>query len=147
MPLLQQAQMLWRELPGLVGDRVELFALEMRRAGRSLAIIGFLLVAAAMLVVTGWALLWVLIVTLLLQAGLSLTWALSLPLLATGIAAALAVVGIQRQLPNLQMQATRRHLNITPSPPPAAQPAATPHPLHTAPSHASHAHPNVGATR
>ena len=136
-PLLQQAQMLWRELPGLVGDRVDLLALELQRAGRALGIMLMLVAAAALLGVTAWGLLWALIVSLLLQAGLALWAALALSLTASVVAAGLALWGIKPLLPRLGMHATRRHFGLTPSPRPPADPGNTPPKPNTGPEHAN----------
>ena len=131
--------MLWRELPGLVGDRVELLALELQRAGRALAVIVMLVAVTALLAVTAWGLLWALVVSLLFQAGLPLWAALALALAASLAAAALALLAIRPQLPRLGMHATRRQLNFTPSPRPAAETAAVPPAPPTGPEHAQHA--------
>ena len=122
---LETLQSIWRELPGLVSDRVDLLSLELQRAGRALGQIVALLVAAAILGVTAWLALWAGIAVGLVQLGLH--WALSL-LLVLGLNAAVAwwaLARLRQLLPLLGLPATRRHL--TPGrtdAPPQSVPAA-----------------------
>ena len=74
-PPLQALQQLLRELPGLVGDRVRLLSLEMRRAGQALALIVALLTVAAVLASTAWLAIWASIFAALVHAGLAWGWA------------------------------------------------------------------------
>lgn len=107
---LESLQSIWRELAGLVGDRVDLLSLELQRAGRALAQIVALLVSAAILGVTAWLALWAGIAVGLVELGLH--WSLSLLvvlMLNTGVAL-LAVARLRRLLPRLGLPATRRHL-------------------------------------
>lgn len=115
-----------RELPGLLSDRVELLTLELERAGRALAEMVLLLLAAAVLAVTAWLVLWAGIAALLLAFGLPLAAALLLVLLVNVLAAMLAVSRAKRLLPRIGLPATRRHLVPSPSPEPSepAQAAA-----------------------
>lgn len=101
-----------RELPGLVSDRVDLFSLELSRAGLALAQIVVLIVGAAILGVTAWLMLWAGIVVALV--GLGLHWALALlaALLVNAAAVWIAVLRVQRLLPSLRLPATRRHLTL-----------------------------------
>lgn len=137
LPLLQQAQALWRELPGLVSDRVELLSLELKRAGRALALMLVLGVAATLLAMTAWGLLWALAVSLLVQVGVALWGALLIALLVNAAAAALLAGRLKALLPRLDLPTTRRHLQFSPSPLPPSGP-----PLHAA--HPS-THPSSGA--
>ena len=57
------------DLPGLVGDRVELFSLELHRAGLALVKVLAMTVAAAILGVTAWLAVWSILVGLLMAAG------------------------------------------------------------------------------
>ncbi|MBZ8142004.1 hypothetical protein CLD22_19115 [Rubrivivax gelatinosus] len=126
---LDALQSVLRELPGLVGDRVELFVLELNRAGRALAQIVALVVAAAVLGVTGWLALWAGITGALIDAGLYWGWALIAVLAANLLAAWLAVRRIRSLLPLLHLPATRRHLTTLSSPAaPAARGASNPNP-------------------
>ena len=97
-------------LPGLVSDRLELLALELHRAGRSMVQIMTLVLATAMLGTTAW---------LALCGGLGLTlvalgssWPLALlAVLVVNLALAWAAVSqVRRLLANLGLPATRRHL-------------------------------------
>jgi hypothetical protein len=121
---------LWRELPGLFSDRVELLWLELHRAGLVLAQIAALVVAAAILGVTAWLVLWSAVVALLTMAGVHWLLALAIVLVINLVAAWLAVARVRRLLPSLKLPATRRHLTLSPStqPPPDApfEPTSTP---------------------
>lgn len=127
-PLWTTLRELWQELPGLVNDRVELFALELGRAGTALARIVMLVVGAAILGVTGWLMLWVGVVLALVAAGLHMALALATALSANVLAALWALAYARRLIPLLRLPATRRHLMIgaAPAPPPARE-ETTPH--------------------
>jgi hypothetical protein len=125
---------LWQELPGLVNDRVELFALELERAGGALARIVMLVVAAAILGVTAWLVLWGGVVMALVAAGIHMALALALALLANVIAALWALAYARRLIPLLRLPATRRHLMIGPAPTPPPAREAPPH-EHPQPGH------------
>ena len=116
--LLDALRGILRELPGLVSDRVELLSLEVSRAGRALAQIALMMVAATILGVTAWVLLWVAIVRGLVALGLAWPWAYLLALLLNAGAIWVAFLRIKKQLPLLALPATRRHLTLTPSPVP-----------------------------
>lgn len=113
--LTQQLQALWRDLPGLVSDRVELLTLELQRAARALAEIVALGVAVAILGVTAWLLLWVGALRLLVLAGLPLEGGLLVALLVNGLVIVLALRRVRALLPRLKLPATRRHL-VPPDP-------------------------------
>jgi len=122
LPLLEQAQALWRELPGLVSDRVELLVLELKRAGGALARMLVMGVAAILLAMTAWGLFWALVVSLLVQSGLALWGALFIALVVNAAAAAGLAWRLKALLPRLDLPATRRHLQFTPSPLPSTTP-------------------------
>jgi len=107
---LASVQAIWRDLPGLVTDRVELFTLELQRAAGALVQIVALLVAAAILGVTAWLALWAGIAVGLVELGLH--WSLSLlaVLALNGVVAWLAIGRLRSLLPLLSLPATRRHL-------------------------------------
>ena len=111
-PLLQFARGLLRELPGLIGDRVELASLELRRAGEALVRITMLVVVAAILGVTAWLALWTVMVGLLVQLGLHPLAALALAAVANIVVAAWAVHRARALLRLLSLPATRRHLSF-----------------------------------
>lgn len=122
--LRRQLRALWRELPGLLSDRVELLSLELQRAARSLAEIVALIVGMAILGVTAWLALWAALVGLLVRAGLPLTAALLLAIVFNVGVILLALRRVRRLLPRLSLPATRRHLMVSPDPtPPADLPA------------------------
>jgi len=113
--MLQSLQALWKDLPGLISDRVELLSLELQQAGLALLQILMLAVVVAILGVTAWLVLWVGIVAGLVAMGLHVALALGLALLLNLAAAAMAVmraVALSRQL---RLPATRRHLTLSPS--------------------------------
>jgi uncharacterized membrane protein YqjE len=111
---LDALQSVLQELPGLVGDRVELLSLELVRAGRALAQIMMLVVAAAVLAVTGWLALWAGVTVALLETGLHWAAALAVVLALNLVAALLALRRIRRLVPLLRLPRTRRHLTLSP---------------------------------
>lgn len=135
--LMQTLQSLWRDLPGLVSDRVELLSLELRRAGQALVQVLLLLVVAALLGVTAWLLLWAGIVAVLLAAGLHLAWALLIVLAVNLLVMAWAVVRVRSLLPRLKLPATRRHL----MPSPSTRPTSPEAPAHDSPDFTSAGQP------
>ena len=131
--LLQSITALWQELPGLVSDRVELLSLELKRAGAALAQIVVLGVVAALLGLTAWVLLWGAIVSGLVALGLHVGLAMLVGLLLNGIAAAMVLARMKKQVGLLQLPATRRHLTVKA----AVKPLKPSEPLHRASSDAS----------
>lgn len=125
---LDTLQAVWQDLSGLVGDRVELLALELQRAGQALARIVALLVAAAILGVTAWLALWAGIAVALVELGLHWAAALAVVLALNAGVAWLATIRLRLLLPLLQLPATRRHLTLGlpghSKPPPEAPPPA-----------------------
>jgi uncharacterized membrane protein YqjE len=113
--LLALLQQLWRELPGLFNDRVELLSLELQRARTVLMQIVVLVFAIAILGSMAWLALWVAIVLALVGEGLPVLLALLAALLANGAAALWAMARARRVLPLLSLPATRRHMIISPS--------------------------------
>jgi hypothetical protein len=129
--LLDTARAIFSELPGLVSDRLDLLTLELKRAGRALALMVVLLVAAAILGVTAWLALWTGLGVGMVQLGLH--WALSLlvVLLLNAGAALLAFLRMRALLPLLRLPATRRHLtpdSVAGAASPPAVPVASPAP-------------------
>jgi hypothetical protein len=118
--MLQTVQDLWRELPGLLSDRVELLTLELKRAGLALVQVLVLALAAAIVAVTAWLLLWGCIVAALVQAGLGLPWVLLGGVAVNLLAAWLAAARARALLPRLSLPSTRRHLMFSPSTQPRA---------------------------
>jgi hypothetical protein len=132
--MLQTLQGLWRELPGLIGDRIDLLTLEVQRAGKALMQIVALVIVAAILVVTAWLALWSAVVGLLMLWGLHWSVALLIVLALNLGAAWWAALRIRSLVPDLKLPATRRHLRTSPSPgpkevaPPSPPPTAEPRP-------------------
>ena len=136
-PLAQEALSLWRDLPGLLRDRLELMGLEVKRAARALVTMLVLSVAAALMAMTAWALLWALLVSLMVHLGLVQWGALLIAFAVNVVAAAVLVWRATLQWPQLDLPATRRHLSFTPSPR-----ASMPDPLDAQPP----THPPTGST-
>src|SRR5262249_44333187 len=74
--LFRLIESLIREIPGMVSDRIELFSLEVTRAGIALAQIVILLIAAAIMGVTAWIALWAGVAIWLVE--MDLHWSLAL---------------------------------------------------------------------
>lgn len=129
--MLKSLQGLWRELPGLVSDRIELLSLEVRRAGSALAQIVALVVMAAILGVTAWLALWGVAIGGLMALGLHWAVALLVVLLINLGAAWLAISRARGLVPRLGLPATRRHLTLSPSTaPPEPPPEPSVHERH-----------------
>jgi uncharacterized membrane protein YqjE len=127
--LLDQLQGLWKELPGLFNDRIELLSLELHRAGTVLVQVVVLIIVATILGVAAWLLLWAIIVMGLVFAGLPPALALGAAFLVNVAVAAWAVAHARKRLPLLRLPATRRHLRVgtppTDAPPELSQPLAS----------------------
>jgi hypothetical protein len=121
--LVQMVQELLHELPGLLSERVELLALELRRAGMALARIVAFVVAAAILGVTAWLGLWAVVVGLMVGAGLHWAAALGLAILVNAAVAVFAVLQVRGLARLLALPATRRHLTVQAAPAPASTPS------------------------
>lgn len=128
-PLWQLVSELLRGLPALIGDRVELAALELRRAFRSLVYAIALTVAAAVLGVTAWFGLWFVIISLLTQAGMLPVVALALGIAVNLAVAAYALHRARGLLRKVALPATYRHLAFSRSDK-AAVPPPPPEPVH-----------------
>jgi hypothetical protein len=115
--LADALQGIWRELPGLISDRVVLLSLELRRAGQALARIVMLIVAVAILGVTAWVALWGCVVGALAALGVHWVLALLAVLLLNLAGAALAVSRMHALAVHLQLPATLRHLTLPPAAP------------------------------
>ena len=109
-PWARTLQDLVVELPGLVSDRLELLALELHRAGRSLVQIMALVLATAILVTTAWFVLCGGLSMALVAQGLSWPLALLAVLPVNLVLAWAAMSRVRGLLANLGLTATRRHL-------------------------------------
>ena len=132
-PVLETMLALWRDLPGLLSDRVLLLSLELKRAGKALAVMIGLIVAAAVLAGTFWVALWVGIAAALLQAGLAWGWVLLIVLAINLGGIAYALLRAKSLAHLLTLPATVRRLTVAPAmvadalhPPAEAAPPATP---------------------
>jgi hypothetical protein len=125
--MLATVSALWRDLPGLFNDRVELLTLEMQRASGALVQIVMLIVVMAILGVTAWLALWSGVIVAMVAFGLPLAWALLAGLVLNLVAAAVALARVRQLLPRLKFPATRRHLMFSPSTAPR-KPVETPSP-------------------
>ena len=110
--LIELARGVLHDLPGLIGDRVELFSLELHRAGLALFKVLALTVAAAILGVTAWLGLWSLAVGLLMAAGWHWAAAIALVVAINIGAAAWAVLRARKLMTHLSLPATRQHLSL-----------------------------------
>ncbi|HSW27192.1 MAG TPA: phage holin family protein [Burkholderiaceae bacterium] len=110
--LLESARAILRELPALVGDRVELLSLELERAGRALVKATLLAAGAAILALTAWLAVWGVVVGALVALGWPEALAHALVVLLNAAAAALALWRARTLLRLLGLPATRRHLML-----------------------------------
>ena len=117
--LLQAAQALLQELPGLVSDRVRLLALELRRAGIALAQIIALAVASAILLITAWLAMWAGVAAAGIAAGIPWGWVFLLVLAINLGAAFLALKRARTLLALLGLPATVRRLTANSHEPPS----------------------------
>jgi uncharacterized membrane protein YqjE len=101
-----------QDLPGLIGDRVELFSLELRRAGIALVKVLALTVVATILGVTAWLAVWSIGVGLLIDAGWHAAAANGLVAGINLVAAAWAVHRVRALMKALSLPATRQHLLV-----------------------------------
>lgn len=110
--LLDLARSIWRELPALVGDRVELLSLELQRAGHALVKVAVLAGSAVILALTAWLALWGTLVGLLIALGWPAAAAHALVVLINALATAWALWRARSLLKLLGLPATRRHLMV-----------------------------------
>jgi uncharacterized membrane protein YqjE len=110
--MIDLARDVLHDLPGLIGDRVELFSLELHRAGLALVKVLALTVVAAILAVTAWLAVWSILVGLLMAAGWHWAAANGLVVLINIGAAAYAVMRVRKLMSHLSLPATRQHLSM-----------------------------------
>lgn len=123
VPLLELAGSLAKELPGLISDRVQLLALELRRAGQSLAKMLVLVLCALILLSTAWIALWVGLAFVLIHFGLH-WWGAIIVILVLNIGAAVfALLRAKALVHNLTLPATMRRLTVAPPGPLVPEPA------------------------
>jgi len=110
--LIDLARDVLHDLPGLIGDRVELFSLELHRAGLALVKVLAMTVVAAILGVTAWLAVWSILVGLLMAAGWHWAAANGLVVLINIGAATYAVMRVRKLMMHLSLPATRQHLSL-----------------------------------
>ena len=108
--LFDLAQSILRELPALLGDRVELLSLELQRAGNALVKLTILAAGAAILALTAWLALWSTLVGVLIALGWPAAGAHAMVVLVNAVAAAWALWRARGLFKLLGLPATRRHL-------------------------------------
>lgn len=108
--LLDVARSIVREVPALVGDRVELLSLELQRAGAALVKMTVLAAAAAILALTAWLALWDVLVGALIALGWHAAGAHAMVVLINAAAAAWTLWRARGLFKLLGLPATRRHL-------------------------------------
>lgn len=140
--MLDSFKGIWRELPALLSDRIELLSAELQRAGLALLHVVVLGMVLAVLGITVWLMLWCLVVAGLAVLGMHWMAALSIALAVQLVLVAWAVHRVKALLPLLRLPATRRRLMFTPRPL-AVKP---PPPSDTAPHPAPHTHETAAST-
>lgn len=123
--MLETFKGIWREIPGLISDRVELLSAELQRAGLALLHIVVLGMVLSVLGITLWAMLWCLVVVGLAVMGLHWMAALLIALVVQLALVAWAVHRVKSLLPLLRLPATRRRMMFASREAKAAAPPAT----------------------
>ena len=109
-PLLEQARELLADLPGLLTDRVRLFALELKRAAGALGQMAALGLLAAILAATAWVALWVGFAAGMIALGLAWPWAALIVFAINVVGAAWCGLRVKALAPLLTLPATLRSL-------------------------------------
>ena len=110
--LLESVRAVVRDLPGLVGDRVDLLSLELQRAGVALASMVAWLVVGAIVGATSWLALCAAVTLLLIQQGLPGAAVLLGVTVVNLLIAWWAVHKVRALAPLLKLPATRRQLRF-----------------------------------
>jgi hypothetical protein len=108
--VLGSLQDLLVDLPGAISDRVELFALEIKRAMSALGAIVALIIFGAIFCFTAWIALWLGVVAVLMELGLAPGWTLLGVVLVNVLAAWLTLRRIRTLSDLLTLPATMRQL-------------------------------------
>lgn len=126
-PWLRTLQEVIAHLPGLVSDRLELLALELHRAGRSVVQITALMLVATLLCTTAWLTLCSGLALVVVTQGVPWPLALLVVLVVNLVLAWAAVWRARHLLNHLGLPATKRHLSFGASQvTPAAAASTTP---------------------
>jgi uncharacterized membrane protein YqjE len=126
LSLFESVRALLRDLPGLVGDRVDLLSLELHRAGMALASMVAWLVVAAIVGATGWLALCAAITLVLIDRGLPGVAALIGVMVVNVLIAWWAVNKVRSLAPLLKLPATRRQLSFRSNPSDSTDASAEP---------------------
>lgn len=110
--VLASLQSLLHDLPQLLGQRVNLLSLEMRRAMQALAVMAGMVLAAAVLLATAWIALWWGIAATLLDAGLARHWVALLVLMLNALVAGVLLWRALSMTHLLALPATVRSLTM-----------------------------------
>ena len=114
--MLQTLQDLAGEVPGLIGDRVRLLALEVEQAARALARMMALAVVAALMLATAWLALWTGLAWAAIQAGLPWGLAVAAAIVINTLAALLALRQARHLSRFVALPATVRQLTSNDDP-------------------------------
>jgi hypothetical protein len=145
--LIESMQRMINEIPALIGDRVELLSLELKRAGQAVKTILMLVVAAAVLGVIALIALWAIGVLLLIRLGLAPELALLIAAVLNGALVAWMLWSAKSLVPVIGLPATRRRLSFHLVKEAADQASATEHePIATAASTSAAAAATATAT-
>ena len=109
-PLLAQARALMGDLPGLLTDRIRLFALELKRAAGALGQMAALGLLAAILTATAWVALWVGFAAGMIALGLAWPLAALIVFTINVAGAAWCALRVKALAPLLTLPATLRSL-------------------------------------
>lgn len=96
----------------MISERVQLLALELKRARQALVVIAALVVVAALLMLTAWFVLWGAIVAALIATGLAWGWAILIVLIVNAGGAVAALLYASSLGRFLALPATMRHLTL-----------------------------------
>jgi uncharacterized membrane protein YqjE len=110
--LLELARRIFADLPGVVRDRVDLLTLELQRAGKSLAVMVVLGLAAVILLLTAWFAFWIGFAATLMHFGLAWGWAFLIVLALNIGGAVFALLRARALVKDLTLPATRRRMTL-----------------------------------
>jgi uncharacterized membrane protein YqjE len=113
--VLDDAQLLWHELHGLVHDHFKIATLELKQAGKSLAIMVIAGVMIAILLIGAWLGLGAAIVLWLIEHGVMTSYAILIAIVFNLLIAFILGVVIRHQSHYLQFPAVRRSLMSMPT--------------------------------
>lgn len=118
---LDLVKSLLNDIPRMIGERVQLLVLELKRARKALVVIAALVVTAALLLLTAWFVFWGALIAALIEAGLAWGWAVLLVLIVSIGVAVVALLRAKSLGRFLALPATMRHLTLAKHDPGLAQ--------------------------